>query len=186
MAFLKLNPKIHKLNGLDIKAKNLDSLKFRPVCDSKFFPTKPCAQALASLLVSLKERIFCLYPSMRGFYPLSGADVARKLRSKRFPTNDPFNIIVSCDLSDAYSNIALEDLIVCNRFLSAIVKSDPLDQKMIERLAAFTLNSNYIECGGKIYKYGSVLILKNSNETASLSVWVLHLFYTDRTTPIFV
>ena len=105
MAFLKLNPKIHKLNGLDIKAKNLDSLKFRPVCDSKFFPTKPCAQALASLLVSLKERIFCLYPSMRGFYPLSGADVARKLRSKRFPTNDPFNIIVSCDLSDAYSNI---------------------------------------------------------------------------------
>ena len=79
MAFPKLNPKIHKLNGLDIKAKNLDSLKFRPVCDSKFFPTKPCARALASLLVSLKERIFCLYPSMRGFYPLSGTDVARKL-----------------------------------------------------------------------------------------------------------
>ena len=93
---------------------------------------------------------------MRGFYPLSGADVARKLRSKRFPTNDPFNIIVSCDLSDAYSNIALEDLIVCSQFLSAIVKSDPLDQKMIERLATFTLNSNYIECGGKIYKCGSL------------------------------
>ena len=164
MAFLKLNPKIHKLNGLDIKAKPLDSLKFRPVCDSKFFPIKPCAQALASLLVSLKERIFCLYPSMRGFYPLFGADVARKLRSKRFPTNDPFNIIVSCDLSDAYSNIALEDLIVCSQFLSAIVKSDPLDQKMIERLATFTLNSNYIECGGKIYKCGSVLLLKNSTK----------------------
>ena len=157
MAFLKLNPKIHKLSATDLNAKNLDSLKFRPVCDSKFFTTKPCAQALASLLVALKEKVFCLYPSMREFYPLSGADVARKMRFKRFPTNDPFNLIVSCDLSDAYSNTTLEDLIGCSRFLSAIVRNQPLDQMMIEGLANFALNSNYIECGGCIYKCGPVL-----------------------------
>ena len=157
MAFLKLNPKVHKLSTADLQAKKLDSLTFRPVCDSKFFTTKPCAQALGSLLISLKEKIFCLYPAMRVFYPLSGADVARNMRVKKFPSNDPFNLIISCDLSDAYSNVTLEDLIVCSQFLSAIVKNDPTDQRMIEELANFTLNSNFIECGGKIFKLKPVL-----------------------------
>ena len=35
MAVLKLNPKVHKLSIADLKAKKLDSLTFRPVCDSE-------------------------------------------------------------------------------------------------------------------------------------------------------
>ena len=157
MAFLRLNPKIHKLSPSDLSTKKLDSLTFRPVCDSKFFTTKPCAQALASLLISLKEKVFLLYPCMEEFYPLSGADVARKMRTKKFPTNDPFNLIVSCDLSDAYSNVTLEDLIVCSRFLSAVVNNNPVEQESIEKLANFTLNSNYIESGKRLYILKPVL-----------------------------
>ena len=170
MAFLKLNPKIHKLSARDLETKKLDSLKFRPVCDSMFFTTKPCAQALASLLISLKEKVFCLYPAMREFYPLSGADVARKMRLKRFPTYEPFNLIVSCDLSDAYSNVTLEDLITCSRFLSAAVKNDPLDQLMIEELAKYTLNSNYLECSGSIYKCGPVLPMGSCSSGDALDI----------------
>ena len=157
MAFLKLNPKIHKLSLEDITKKKLDSLTFRPICDSEFYTTKPCAQALASLLLSLKEKVLCLYPNMRGFYPQSGTDVARQMRLKKFPTNEPFNLIVSCDLTDAYSNATLEDLVNCSQFLSAVVKNDTLEQEMIEELANFALNNNYIESGGKIYKCKPVL-----------------------------
>ena len=157
MAFLKLNPKIHKLSPEDLMAKKLDSLTFRPICDSEFYTTKPCAQALASLLISLKEKVFCLYPAMREFYPLSGTDVARHMRQKQFPTHEPFNLIVSCDLTDAYSNATLEDLIKCSQFLSAVVSNETIEQEMIEKLAKFTLNNNYIESGGQIYKCEPVL-----------------------------
>ena len=151
------NPKIHKLSPEDLMAKKLDSLTFRPICDSEFYTTKTCAQALASLLISLKEKVFCLYPAMREFYPLSGTDVARHMRQKQFPTHEPFNLIVSCDLTDAYSNATLEDLIKCSQFLSAVVSNETIEQEMIEKLAKFTLNNNYIESGGQIYKCEPVL-----------------------------
>ena len=67
--FLKLNPKIHKLTQEQINNKQLEMLKFRPVCDSKYYPTKPCSQAMASLMVKLKNEICKKIPTNEKLLP---------------------------------------------------------------------------------------------------------------------
>ena len=149
--FLNLKPKIHKMSTQQLASKDVAALKFRPVNDSKYYTTKPASRALASLLVKLKNRIIEIFPHMLKFYPLSGFDVAKDMRSITFPTEKPFSLIVSCDLSDAYTNCTLEDIISASQFLSNIAQEPPENQKMIETLATFALKNNYIECGLKIY-----------------------------------
>ena len=157
MPFLKMAPKIHKLSSREIKEKNTESLTFRPICDSQFYTTKPCAQALGSLLISLKKKVICLYPSMESFYPLDSYDVARKMRNVSFPPKEPYSLIVSCDMTDAYSNCTLEDLLVCANFLSKVAAYEGGEQENIKILAEFVLNNNYIESAGTIYKFNPIL-----------------------------
>ena len=155
--FLKCNPKIHKLSTIDIMEKNVKALTFRPICDSKFYTTKPCSQALSSILCGLKEKIISMFPSMKYFYPLDSCEVARKLRLIKFPPHEPYSFIVSCDLSDAYSNCWLTDLLKAATFLSKLAGFDGHTIDMIHVLAKFILSNNYVESGGKIYKFNPVL-----------------------------
>ena len=160
--FLKLNPKIHKLTQEQIHNKQLDVLKFRPVCDSKYYPTKPCSQAMASLLVKLKIQIIQKFPQMESFYPLSGFQVQQYLRSLRFPCNNKrFFIIASCDLSDAYSNCSLDDIVKAFEFLSSIVYDNNIDLSLIKKLGSFALSNNFIESRCKIYHYNPILPMGN-------------------------
>ena len=157
LPFLKLNPKIHKMTAEQIESKNAEVLQFRPICDSKFAVTKPGAQAAASLLVKLKRKVVFTHPQMRHFYPLSGFEVSLETRTKQYPTDAPYSLIISCDLSNAYSNIWLDDVIKCSRFLSAAIGNDPEEQEMIEILTEFVLRNNYIECSNGIFSFDPVL-----------------------------
>ena len=155
--FLKMNPKIHKLSLAELQGKAIDKLTFRPVADSKFYATRPCSQALASLLIDLKSKLVETFPRLQTFYPLSGYDVAKDMRDTAFPNHKPFSLIISCDLSDAYSNCSLSDLICASRFLSSLVGGNVQKQELIESLANFALTHNYIESGLKIYHYKPIL-----------------------------
>ena len=157
LPFLKLNPKIHKLTEKQLADKNTEVLQYRPICDSQFAATKPCAQAAASLLVKLKRKVIFTYPKMGKLYPLSGYEVSLKTRSTPWPTDAPYSLITSCDLSNAYSNIWLDDVIKSSRFLSAIVGNNPEEQEIIEILTEFVLRNNYIECSNGIFTYDPVL-----------------------------
>ena len=157
MPFLRLAPKIQKLSLQQVKDKDTDSLTFRPICDSEFYTTRPCAQALASLLISLKLDVIRLFPAMEKFYPLDSNDVAKKMKNLSFPPKNPFSLIVSCDMGDAYSNCTLEDLLVSSDFLCKVVGYDPCIYEMIKSLGSFVLNNNLIEIGGKIYRCKPVL-----------------------------
>ena len=157
MPFLKLMPKIHKMTADQIARKETESMKFRPICDSQFAPTKPAAQAAALLMVRIKHLVTFKFPQMEHYYPKSGHEVSLTARTTEFPTYKPYSLMVSCDLSDAYSNCNLDDLIQCSRFLSAVVENDPEEQTMLELLSTFVLTNNYIECGGQIFSLDPVL-----------------------------
>ena len=168
--FLKMNPKIAKLSQDQINAKDKSGLKFRPVADSKFYATRPASQALASLLVQLKKRVIEKFPVMAKFYPLSGYEVAKALRSTRFPNTKPYSLIISCDLSDAYSNCSLDDMITASRFLSRVVGNSAEVQTMIEQLGSFVLSNNFIESGTKLFWYEPILPMGNCLSGDALDV----------------
>ena len=160
--FLKLNPKIHKLTQEQITRKDTSTLKFRPVCDSKFYPTKPASQAMAYILVKLKTNIIKKFPSMAHFYPSSGYDVKHELRSTQFPNNNAkFYLLASCDLSDAYTNCSLPDIIKAFSFLSSIVYDNDIDLSIVKKLGHFALSNNFIESRTKIFHYDPILPMGN-------------------------
>ena len=71
LPFLKLQGKIYKLSQQDIMCKNLSPLKFRPIIDSKMFPTQPLSSALRMLLVDLNSAITSKFPFLN-ISPTSG------------------------------------------------------------------------------------------------------------------
>ena len=157
MPFLKLNPKVHKLTTIELAEKDGVALQYRPICDSKNAPTKPCSQAAASLLTRLRHKTIFKYPEMGNYYPQSGYEVSLKMRNTEFPKNKPYSLIISCDLTDAYTNCHLDDLVKCSRFLSTLVESDHEEQQLIEILADFVLKNSFIESSSGIFYLEPIL-----------------------------
>ena len=92
LPFLKIQGKIHKLSQEDIETKNYSSLTFRPVCDSKFFTTKPLASALLTLLRELNVLVTKTLPS--NILPSSGWEIAEFLSNIESFDETVFSIFI--------------------------------------------------------------------------------------------
>ena len=159
MPFIKVPAKIHKLSTQEILDKNVDNLRFRPVNDSVFFVSKPESKALCSLLQELNKTVLQQFPSLKNSLPLSGWEFSSSLVNQKIESNEQFNLHYSCDLSDAYTNCQLSDLLPAVKFLYRITE-EPIDSykpELVEKLATFVLSNNYAEAGGELWLCGQVL-----------------------------
>jgi hypothetical protein len=159
MPFLKIQAKVHKLTHEQILNKDVSALTFRPVNDSKFFVTKPLARALMNLLRDLNVQVVSRFPNLSNSFPTSGWDVARDLQSACSFSEADYSIHYSCDLSDAYTNCDLQDLLDSVRFCYRVVGGEDSAWKtvLIEKLASFVFKNSFVEAGGSIWVCGSML-----------------------------
>ena len=158
LPFLKLQGKIYKLSQQDIMCKNLSPLKFRPIIDSKMFPTQPLSSALRMLLVDLNSAITSKFPFLN-ISPTSGWEFSTSLQSlDSFPVSG-FSIMYVCDLSDAYTNCNLDDLIKAVHTLTVAVGPTFPQWKteLIFSLANLVLSNSYVEAANSCWKCGTSL-----------------------------
>ena len=156
--FLKTQGKIHKMSREDLHNKNISSLSFRPVCDSKSYSTKPLASALMYLLRELNK--LCISKmNAADILPKSGWDISEKLSTLDSFSSSPFSISYVCDLSDAYSNCNADDLKESVHILYSLVRDEFESWKvnLIITLADFVLSNNFIHAAGAYWKLGKHL-----------------------------
>lgn len=159
LSFMKIQAKLHKLTKVQILMKDVDALKFRPVNDSMFFPTKPAARALLQLLRDLLNNIIDKFPNLSKLLPTSGWDVAKELQVTPAFSNKPFSVFYSADLGDAYSNCNLSDLVNAASLLFAVVDDADTAWRLdlTIKLATFVFTNNFVEAGGCIWLCGDKL-----------------------------
>ena len=156
MPFLKIRAKLHKLSEDQIKRKDIGSLSFRPVNDSMFFVTKPLSKCLLVLLRELNTNIISRFQNLNNLLPTSGWAVSEHLQNTTSFCNTRYSVFYSCDLSDAYSNCTLDDLMQAAAMLYRLLGGPDMTWKLdlVSKLATFVLSNSFIEAGGFIWKCG--------------------------------
>lgn len=170
-SFMKLQAKVHKLSEEQIRSKDVSALKFRPVNDSKMFPTKPASLALLKLLRLLIESVVKMFPRLHNILPASGWDISRHLHSSTSFQDTGFSLFYSCDLGDAYSNCDLTNLESAVTLLYGVV-GDPggWRENLVIKLARFVFGNNYVEAGGCYWKCGCKLPMGSPASGEALDV----------------
>ena len=158
--FMKIQAKIHKLSKEQIENKDVQALKFRPVNDSKFFVTKPAATALLGILRDVNVNVVKRFKNLSGIFPKSGWEVAQDLKMSSSFSSKPYSVFYSCDMSDAYTNCSLQDLISAVKFLFSVVDRDKdsvWKEDLAIKLATFVFTNGYIEAAGDVWLAGDML-----------------------------
>jgi hypothetical protein len=121
--------------------------------------TKPAAKALMCILREFNLMIIKKFDKLSGIFPLNGWDVARNLKCSQSFSGKKFSVFYSCDLSDAYTNCSLQDLISAIEVLCSVMSGMIPDWKkdLAVRLAKFVFSCSYVETAGGIWLTGEVL-----------------------------
>ena len=150
--FLNMKPKVIKLSQLDLQMKNLSVLKYRPVIDQSKWVFSVIGTVLMQILTTIKAEVLTIEDHLiPNIFVKNGAEVSTRLKSLDFDSND-YSMIISADLSDAYSNVMLSDLETAIEFLGTFTNLAPSTIEVAIGLARLILKNNYIECVSGYYK----------------------------------
>ena len=144
-------------------------MKFRPIIDSSKFPTQPLSSALRQLLVDLNSAVISKFPCLR-IIPRSGWEFANTLHSLNSFPDTGFSVMFVCDLSDAYTNCKLDDLLKSvNTLTSALGDEFPEWKKeLILTLSNFILSNSYVQAANNCWKCGTSLLVGSACSGDSL------------------
>ena len=156
--FLHLKLKIHKVAEDDIKNKNTNALKFRPIVDQSRWMFNYHSTALRELLDNMnREIIEQSNGTLDDILPVNGASVAADTRNFTFNNVDGIKSLLSADLSDAYSNTDLKDLEEAVEYVGEHTGLEAWVIELIIKLARLILKNNYVETSKGVYHLTTVL-----------------------------
>ena len=169
--FLNLKPKIHKMNALDIEKKKIEQLTFRPVVDQSKWIFKKLSVYLLEILQSLKSQVLSIFDSpISSIFAKSGHEVRLRYENiAEIPTSDCV-CMISADLSNAYSEVLLNDLELAVEHLGMITGLSDWKIELIIDICRLILNNNFIECSQGIFELRNCLPMGMSASPVCLDI----------------
>ena len=143
--FLRSVHKVHKMTSAEIQAKDVTNLKFRPVNDAKFWLTKGYSKLLMAILRKLNEDVVTKSGGLLyGAYIQSSHDAAGRIK-KSGNKKYKHNVVFSCDLEEAYTNVDLDMIVKSIDHLGGVLSYPSWKIEFIKKLATLILNNNYAD-----------------------------------------
>ena len=169
--FLNLRPKVHKLSVSDIDNKNLQKLSFRPVVDQSKWVFKNISLYLTEMLTSLKSKVIEQFGSpISDIFVKSGHEVRQTYERLDNIPQDSLISMISADLSNAYSEIMLDDLELAIEFLGSVTGLSDWKIELIISFSRLILQNNYIECSIGLFKLRECLPMGMSGSPICLDI----------------
>ena len=156
LPFLKVRPKLHKLNHEQLKSLNPKILKYRPVVDSSRTPLNPYAGMLTEYLRSLINRTEQKYMKENSVFVKNGHDLAKMIKGLDKEDKNGMYFAIA-DLSSAYTYVFLENLKVAMRFLGQKLGVPSWKNKMFIEIAELVFNNSFLETTKGVYKLSTCL-----------------------------
>ena len=151
LPFLKLKAKIHKLSEEQLKARNVEALKFRPVIDSSRTAFQQYSDAIMNFSSELTRRLVDKFFNGKSPLAKNGQQVAKLLQSMNKENTSGTYFAIS-DLSSAYSYIYLENLQYSVKFAAREVGIPDWKTTMYNRMIEMVLGNSFVQTSVGIYK----------------------------------
>ena len=169
--FLNLKAKIHKLSDTEIKGKDTSNLKFRPVVDQSRWILYDINRSFMSLIVGINSKILeSSKGRLKNILPKNGHEVARHFQDFKFSSKTSLKGMLSADLSDAYSNVLLDDLESSLETAAEIIGLEAWQLELVISMARLILKNNFVETSSGYYKLTECLAMGNSSSGACLDL----------------
>ena len=170
--FLNLKSKVHKLTSQEIQNKDFSRLTFRPIVDQSLWVLNKISKSFMALIVSVNEQLIDteklnIFESM---LPKNGAEVANHFREFKFTNNTSIKSIISADLSNAYTNISLQDLETAIEKAGNILDMDSWKVELLISMSRVIIKNNYVQTSTGIYHLQDCLAMGNSSSGACLNL----------------
>ena len=96
------------------------------------------------------------FSKLNNLLPFDGWTISEHLQNTVSFCSTRYSIFYSCDLSDAYSNCSLDDILQAANMLYRITGGPDMEWKLdlVSKLATFILSNSFVEAGGFIWKCG--------------------------------
>ena len=154
--FLKSAHKIHKMSSEEIRCKDLSSIKFRPVIDSKQWITRGFADlAMKMMRRIINELLEIVGPVMRGIKVKNGWHFSMDMEDQRL--DKEYAVLMSADIQEAYTNVTCEMINQAITIVGSIVKYPEWKVELLKKINKLVLSNNYVETSGGIYHFKEVL-----------------------------
>ena len=172
LPFLKVRPKLHKLNHDQLKSLNPKLLKYRPVVDSSRTPLNPYAGMLTEYLRSLISRSEQKYMKENSVFVKNGHDLAKMIRRLDLEDKEGMYFAIA-DLSSAYTYVFLNNLKVAMRFLGDKLGIPDWKNKLFIKIAELVFNNSFLETTKGVYKLNTCLPMGMCCSGESLDIVLL-------------
>ena len=154
--FLRSTHKVHKMTDEALLNRETSNLKFRPVVDARMWCTRGYSELVMKMLRKMNQQVLERSGHiLRGVNVKNGWQFVTELKEKHFDRR--FNVFISADIQEAYTNIT-EDMI-CNsiRLLNKIVGWYIWKEDLLIKMVSMILGNNYVETSVGIYLFGRIL-----------------------------
>ena len=154
--FLRSTHKIQKMTAKEIEEKDLSSLKFRPVVDSKRWATRGYAELMMKMLRKAVAEILDLAgPIMGEMKVKNGWEFSSEVKEYEF--QEKFGIMLSCDIQEAYSNVTAVMIKTSIEVVCKFLGYEEWRKDLMKKIIDLVLDNNYVETSTGIYLFKPVL-----------------------------
>ena len=156
LPFLRSTHKIQKMSKEEIKNKDINNLKFRPVIDAKRWATRGYAElGMKMMRKSISELLEKTGPVLKGIKVKNGWRFSKAMEEQT--VGEEYTSLVSADIQEAYTNVTstmINDsiVVVCEKLGYPEWKI-----KLMKKIITLVLSNNYVETSMGIYLFKEVL-----------------------------
>ena len=171
--YLKLNMKIHKLSGTQMKDSDLSRAKYRPIQDSVGSLLKPYSKICMDLLRDLNKKVKENYDGVRKIETINGVEISRDMDSLETERGQ-YKTLMSTDFDSAYTNVTKDHLIFSVVNLARLVDWEIKFTKLLIKVISLLLDNNFVEISDGIYKLGTQLAMgcsSSGDALDSVAIW---------------
>ena len=150
--FLKSLHKVHKMSEEEIKNKDLNVIKFRPVVDSRQWLTKGYSGVIMQMMRELVDKLLEKSGSiLRNMKTKDGWRFAVGIRE--YIVEEDYDVMVTADIQEAYTNINDAMIKKAIGVVGELVGCEEWKLELMKKLIDLVLGQNYAETSGGVFKF---------------------------------